>query len=142
MEAAFWDSSALVPLFIQQPSSLNVLQLARKFEFVVWWSTPIEVKSAFARLVRMAHITSTEFADAHVDLSDLRQSWQEVAPSDQLRSLAESFLDRFSLRAADAQQLSAAYLWASAKPRGRTFLSGDRQLLDAARQLGFQAIET
>jgi len=142
MAAAFWDSSALVPLLIQQQSSLNVMQLARRFEVVVWWSTPIEVKSAFARLVRMAQISSTEFADAQVDLSDLRKSWQEVAPTDRLRSTAESFLDRFSLRAADALQLAAAYMWASSEPRGRTFLSGDRQLLDAARQLGFQAIET
>jgi predicted nucleic acid-binding protein len=142
MEAAFWDSSALVPLLIQQSSSANVRQLTRNFEVIVWWSTPIEVKSTLARLIRMSQITSAEFADAQVDMNALRQSWQEVAPSDQLRSLAESFLDRFSLRAADAQQLAAAYVWASAKPRGRTFLSGDRQLLDAARQLGFQAIET
>ena len=59
-----------------------------------------------------------------------------------LRDDAESFVDRFQLKAADAQQLAAANIWALGRPIGRFFLSGDTQLLEAARQLGFQAIET
>jgi len=75
-------------------------------------------------------------------MDQLRQSWAEVLPSRQLRDEAESFVDRFQLRAADAQQLAAAYVWCLGQTRGRVFLSGDIQLLEAALQLGFQATKT
>src|SRR5580658_5781598 len=117
MEVAFWDSSALVPLFIKQHSSATSIQLVQQYKVVVWWSTPVEVKSAFARLLRMGHATSAEFAAAQEDLHQLRQSWQEVLPSKRLRDEAESFVDRFTLKAADAQQLAAAYTWSHGQPR-------------------------
>jgi hypothetical protein len=71
----------------------------------------------------------------------LRSNWWEIQPSQALRDHAESFVDRLQLKAADAQQLAAAYTWALGRPSGRFFLSGDAQLLEAARQLGFHGIE-
>ena len=103
---------------------------------------PVEVqKSAFARLQRMGQLTRSEFADAQVDLAQVRLSWRDVLPSVPLRDHAESFVDRFQLRGADAQQLAAAYVWSLGRPAGRIFISGDLQLLVAARLLGFQAIQ-
>jgi predicted nucleic acid-binding protein len=64
-----------------------------------------------------------------------------VLPSDSLRDEAERLIDRFPLRAADALQLAAALSWCIGRPKGRVFISGDRQLLDAARELGFHVIE-
>jgi len=98
------------------------------------------VRSAFARLLRMGHATPAQFSAAQVDLAQLRMSWREVLPSLALRDQAELFVDRFQLKAADAQQLAAAYDWVLGSPAGRVFIAGDVQLLDAARQLGFQAI--
>ena len=141
MVAAFWDTSSLVPLFLKQPSSSLALQLARQYGFVVWWSTPVEVRSAFARLLRMGHATAAQFSAAQIDLAQLKTSWREVLPSLPLRDQAELFVDRFQLKAADAQQLAAAYDWVLGRPAGRHFISGDMQLLEAARQLGFQAIQ-
>jgi hypothetical protein len=46
-----------------------------------------------------------------------------------------------SLKSADAQQLAVAFICALGRRPGRLFVSGDVQLLDAARQLGFQAVE-
>jgi predicted nucleic acid-binding protein len=142
VEAAFWDSSSLVPLFAKQPSSVIAVQMASQYELVVWWAAPVEAKSALARLLRMGLITPDEFAVAQIDLDQLRQSWREVMPSWRLRAEAESFVDRFQLKAADAQQLAAAYTWSMGQPAGHVFLSGDRQLLESARQPGFQAIAT
>jgi len=45
------------------------------------------------------------------------------------------------LKAADAQQLAAALVWCIGRTKGRVFISHDSQLLDAARLLGFQAVE-
>lgn len=141
MVPAFWDSSSLVPLCIKQGASGTVHQLIHTYQIIVWWATPVELRSAFARLRRMGHISAAEFVAAQVDMNQLRGGWREIEPSQTLRDHAESFVERFQLRAADAQQLAAANIWALGRPGGRFFLSGDAQLLEAARQLGFQAIE-
>ena len=142
MEPAFWDSSSLVPLCVTQPSTTVVRQLSAQYGIVVWWSAPVEIRSAFARLVRTDLLSQADFAAGQNVLRVLRLNWREVLPSRPLRVEAESFVDRFQLKAADAQQLAAAYTWSLGRPSGRVFLSGDEKLLEAARQLGFQAIET
>jgi predicted nucleic acid-binding protein len=99
------------------------------------------MRGAFARLLRMRQLTLTGQVQAQVTLDRMRRVWHEVYPSEQLRERAERLVDRFPLKAADAQQLAAAMTWCLGRPRGRVFISGDTQLLDAARQLGFEAVE-
>jgi len=107
---------------------------------VVWWAAPVEIRGAFTRLIRMGQLTSNQNVGAQVRLQGLRSKWLEISPYPALRDRAESLLDRFPLKAADSLQLAAAILWSSGKPRGRVFLSGDMQLLQAAEALGFLAI--
>lgn len=140
MAPAFWDSSALVPLCVQKQASPLARRLLREHEMVVWWSTPVEMRSAFGRLLRTGHLKPSEHIAAAQALEQLRRSWRELQPTDQLRAEAEILLDRFPLKAADALQLAAALTWASGKPNARNFISGDVQLLQAARQSGFQAV--
>jgi hypothetical protein len=78
-------------------------------------------------------------AERRVEL--LRKSWREMQPGEALRAEAESLLSHFGLRSADALQLAAAVMWTLRNPRGKSFISGDVQLLEAARRLGFHAIE-
>jgi predicted nucleic acid-binding protein len=89
----------------------------------------------------MGQLTPNGHVQAQVTLEKLRSIWQEVDPSEKLREQAEWLVDRFPLKAADAQQLAAALAWCIGRTKGRAFISGDSQLLDAARQLGFHAIE-
>lgn len=139
-EQAFWDSSAIVPMCLQQRSSSFARQLLRQFRIVAWWATSIETRSALARELRSGTISRTEHGEAVLRMEKLRQDWVEVAPDHALRSFAEELPDRFSLRAADALQLAAAYTWTMQRPDGRPFISGDKRLLEAAAQLGFRAI--
>ena len=138
MTLAFWDTSALVPLCVQQVPSPAVRQLLEQHEITVWWATPVEMRSAFERLLRMAQLTSGEHAAAGVRLEKLRRGWRELQPSEALRAQAETFLTSYALRAADALQLAAAWTWCSSNPQDYVFISGDSQLLEAARQVGFQ----
>ena len=140
MNPAFWDSSALVPLCVQQPSSPAADQLARKYATTVWWGTAVEVRSALERLLRAGALNAREYAFAEVRLEWLRTGWREVEPSAALRTQAERFLSAYPLRAADALQLAAAFTWAGGAPHPYSFLSGDAQLLQAARQVGFQIV--
>jgi len=140
MDPAFWDSSALVPLCVQQIPSPLAKSLSERYNMVVWWAAPVEIRGAFTRLIRMGQLTSNQNVGAQVRLQGLRSKWLEISPYPALRDRAESLLDRFPLKAADSLQLAAAILWSSGKPRGRVFLSGDMQLLQAAEALGFLAI--
>jgi predicted nucleic acid-binding protein len=141
LDEAFWDSSALVPLCIRQKATPAVQALSAMYGMAVWWSAPVEMRGAFACLLRMRLITITGQVEALVTLDQIRRVWHEIHPSEQLREQAERLVERFPLKAADAQQLAATMTWCLNRPIGRIFISGDTQLLDAARQLGFQAIE-
>lgn len=112
-----------------------------KFGAVVWWATPVEITSSFARLWRMKQIDEAGLTNAFRCLDEFRRDWLEIGPSFSLREIAEGLPERCGLRAADALQLAAALTWTMHLPRGRPFLSGDQRLLGAARQLGFRTIE-
>ncbi len=140
MEEAFWDSSALVPICVQQQATPSALGLGARYEMAVWWSAPVEMRAAFARLLRTGQLTPNGHVQAQIALGTLRLTWWEVEPDEPLRQQAEHLVDRFPLKAADAQQLAAALAWCLGKPRNRAFICGDQQLLDAARQLGFLVV--
>jgi predicted nucleic acid-binding protein len=141
MEAAFWDSSSVVPTLVKQKASIKAKELTKKYRIAVSWFAPVEVRGSIARLSRVAQITGNEQVQALVLLDELRSGWREIAPGLALRQKAEDFVERFPMRAADALQLASAWAWCQGHPSGRHFISGDAQLLDAARQLGFNVIQ-
>jgi uncharacterized protein len=49
----FWDTSAVVPLLVEQQTSSRVAVWVREDEAIVLWTlTPVEIVSALRRLVR------------------------------------------------------------------------------------------
>lgn len=98
------------------------------------------MRSVFERLLRMGQLTVPEHAAAGVRLEKLRLGWRELQPTEALRSQADTFLMNYPLKAADALQLAAAWMWCSGEPQSYIFISGDAQLLEAARQVGFQRV--
>ena len=135
----FWDSSALVPLLLQQPQTKRVRHLLEEDdELVVWWGSAVECASAIARLHRDGHLSAAAERDARSLLDVLRKSWFEVQPGDAVREQAMRILRVHALRAADALQLAAALEWAGAPPEGG-FVTFDDRLLEAAQREGFDA---
>ena len=135
---AFWDASAIVPLCCSQRASTQGRQLRRELKrMVAWWGTPLEARSAFARLGRDGDISPDERVAAVNLLVQLRATWDEILPTEKLRSLAEELPDAHRLRAADAVQLAAALVWCGERPRKRPFVCFDERLRTAASELGF-----
>jgi len=135
---AFWDSSAAIGLCLHQRSTAGARRLIRRDEpLVVWWGTPVEMCSAFARLLREGAISSAVVDQALSRLKVLRRSWREVLPGDRVRELAESVLFSRSLRGGDVLQLAAALVWSREAPRKRLFVCYDERLSAAAQDLGF-----
>jgi len=140
-EAAFWDASALVPLFVHEASSRFARQQARRFAVVVWWASSLEVFSAICRLRRTRNISEAEWQEGSARLAALRQSWREVLPGDDVRNSAKQLLERHPLRAGDSLQLAAALVWCGGRASKRVFLCGDQRLSEAAKAAGFAVIE-
>ena len=139
--AAFWDASAIAPLCCLQPQTQAARQARRLFpQLVTWWATSVECNSALRRLERAQELTARETQQAFQELDRIRLRWTEVAPLEEVRSLAERLLGSHPLRAADSLQLAAALIWCNRHPRGKTFVSSDEKLLEAAEKEGFNII--
>lgn len=134
---AFWDSSALISLCVQERTSNRLKTLAKEFAPVVWWATAVEIHSAVARLHRSGELDDNGRRAALNRLSFLSQGWREVLPSDKLRDQAGVLLDTYPLRAADSLQLASALVWCQQRPAGRKFVSSDLRLCEAAARAGF-----
>ena len=106
----------------------------------VWWGTRVECHSALQRLIREGDLSGKEERQAFLSLEKLLAQWVEIQPSEEIRQLAEKLLKPHPLRAADALQLSAALIWCNRHPRGKTFISDDGKLLEAAEKEGFNVI--
>jgi predicted nucleic acid-binding protein len=93
-----------------------------------------------ARELRAGSLTAEDYSHASSKLAALKRRWQEVLPTEALRPLAAELLDRYPLRAADALQLAAAYIWSERHPFDQTFISADKRLLSAAGSIGFHVL--
>lgn len=136
--AAFWDTSALIPLCCQQVGSQDLRQLWRQTgRVVVWWAAVIEARSAFARLHKGNHLSSVQVQQAINRLETMRLQWHEIMPIDKVRSIAETLPDTYGLKALDTFQLAAALVWCGEKPKGRRFVCLDKELREVAQKAGF-----
>ena len=105
----FWDSSAVIALCVDEPTSAAIRSVLRGDpSLVAWWSTRTECLSGLMRRAREGSINGRGFAEARAALTALADSWVEVQPTESVRSGAERLLAAHSLRAADALQLAAA----------------------------------
>ena len=135
---AFWDASAVVPLCCSQQGTRRGRELADELgQMVVWWGTPVEARSAFARLGRERRLTGPQQTRAITLLDRVRHTWDEILPSEQVRRLAEALPDECGIRAADAMQLAAARVWCRERPARRPFVCFDMRLAEAAEATGF-----
>jgi len=135
----FWDSSALVPLLVDEPlTALAQHRLKDDPAPVVWWGTPVECASALERRARDGALGELPRAKAFDRLRALGDAWIEVEPGPEVRAQALRLLRLHPLRAADALQLAAALIWASHAPEGLRFYTDDERLRAAAAKEGFE----
>ena len=137
----FFDSSALLPLFVQEDHSSRLITIVQDDpSIVVWWGSTIECFSGFARLRREHIIDPSQEQEIRGHLLTLKKYWTEIQPGDDVKAIAHQLLLLHSLSAADSLQLAAALLWADKLPSGHQFACLDTKLSDAARKEGFVVI--
>jgi predicted nucleic acid-binding protein len=134
----FWDTSAVVPLIVDEPSTAIARQeVERDPSMIVWWATPIECLSAIARRELDRSLSRRSAEHARQALGLLAAAWTEVLAGEEVREHAGRLLLRHRLRTADALQLGAALTWARGRPRRHRIATLDERLAAAARGESF-----
>jgi predicted nucleic acid-binding protein len=133
----FWDSSAVLPMLVIEPTTSIIRQLLQTDSaMAVWWGTLVECSSGISRLRREDRISIAEESAALELLDTVAASWLEILPGEPVRSSARRLLRVHSLRAADALQLAAA-LECRSGAGVQEFVTFDERLANAARLEGF-----
>lgn len=137
----FWDSSAIVPLLVEEPATSSVLAVYKEDPLVfVWWGTEVECVSALARLERQGSMSPISVTSALQRLRALKSRWQEVQPVEDLKETAKRLLRVHNLRAADSLQLAAAIVASEHRPSSVDFVCLDERLTATAQREGFNVV--
>lgn len=137
----FWDSSAVVPTLVSEPTSDAMRSLfGDDPALTTWWTTDVECASAITRRERTGALDPASAADAHAALAALTGTWTEIPPSERLRGAARRIVRTHDLSAADAFQLAAARAASDDQPETLAFVTLDERLALAARREGFPVL--
>ena len=137
----YWDSSALVTLFVEQTATSKIRELYASDAAVVTWTlSEIEMYSALARLDREGAFDNGTFQLAVERLTELWKRVDAVSALDTVKTRARRLLRVHSLGAADALQLGAAFVVAQDDPSLLSFVCLDERLAVAARREGFTVV--
>jgi uncharacterized protein len=138
----FWDTSALVPLLVEEFCSERLRRMHETdVGMFVWWATQVECISALSRRERELQLDPAEFGHALRRLGQLIEHWNEIEPSNTLRETANRFLRVHPLRTADALQLAAAFVASGARPSTLAIMTLDERLAESARKEGFSVVD-
>ena len=136
----FWDSSAIIPLLVEEASSVRLRELLKASGEapVLWWATPMECTAALTRAVRDGRLEAGELDPCLERLAAVVAESVEVRPVELVRARSLRLLRVHPLRPEDALQLAAALVACEEHPEQADFVSLDDRLREAARREGFR----
>ncbi|HUR17430.1 MAG TPA: type II toxin-antitoxin system VapC family toxin [Acidimicrobiales bacterium] len=139
----FWDSSAVVPLIVEEPATKVIDGIFRADPVIlVWWATDTECVSALCRLERERALTTTQASSALARLQQLRHGWHEVQAVEAVRRTAHRLLRTHALRAGGSLQLAAALVASEGDASTLEMVTLDDRLREAAEREGLVIVET
>jgi uncharacterized protein len=137
----FWDTSALVPLFVSEAASETMRQLYRgDSQVAVAWTASMECTSACVRQHREGRFTDAHLTQLLARLESFERSWNLVEPSGDVRVGARRLVARHGLRAGDAIQLASAMATIESGSAAPQFVCLDRRLMLAATAEGLRVV--
>jgi len=137
----FWDSSAIVPLLVDQPATAGQQALLKAdSSMIVWWMSESECFSALARLEREGALNNKGFLEAAARLDALSTNWLVVSAIEAVKQEVRRILRVHPLRCADAFQLAAATIASERAPSSLCLVTLDERLALAASKEGFETL--
>jgi len=137
MAYAYFDTSALIKRYVNEPGRLEVLKLLRKNACVVSAVLPIEVRSALRRRVTERTLDKDRVSAILKRFTADRAFWTVIEVSREVLVAAETLTAAHPLRALDAIHLASAQLFATRIGSSAfTFVSADTPQITASVALG------
>ena len=131
---AYFDTSAVVPLLIEEPGTRAAAELWDRADRLVSVAlVQVEARAALAQAARQGRITSGHLRTACEGLAGLMEQLDLIVVDDDLIRVAGDLAEVQALRAYDAVHLAAGR---GAADHEFVLVSGDRALLDAAVAVG------
>jgi predicted nucleic acid-binding protein len=132
----FWDSSALIPLILDEPSSATVRGLMRSDSHIIASHlTPVEITSSLWRRRHHGKLPVGVHLQADAAFAEITRRWSAIAAPEAVEH-AIDLLSRHPLRAADSVQLASALI-ARERFGSLPFVTLDLDPAGAARAEGF-----
>lgn len=105
-KVAFWDSSALVALILEEDTAEELRQILLGDRNInIWWATKVELASAVYRTYRMGEVPEQALPGLFKQIEQLTVQANEIEPTPEIRNVAYRILRIHNLRAADASNL-------------------------------------
>ena len=140
MAWAYFDTSALVKRYVNEPGRREVSQLLRRHQLVTSAILPVEVRSAVRRRASEGTLDAARVPEVLRRLSKDRPYWTLVDVGSEVLAAAEALVGTYPLRTLDAIHVASAQLFRSrVMLPDFIFVSGDERQTAAAGAVGLTA---
>lgn len=136
----YFDASALVKLFLDEPFSEDTRALAAQAEVAI--SSVVVFAETVAAIRRAVNLRRLDAHDGVRLLGEIGLTWEEISKIPADRGVAERAGEiawRHLLRGFDSIHLASALVWKAAAAEPLTFATFDAALSHAAQAEGFEA---
>jgi predicted nucleic acid-binding protein len=133
---AYFDSSAVVKVYVQEDGRATVLRLLRLHEVVVSAILPVEIRGALRRRADENAIERSRLPAALNQLAADRAQWNVLAVSAEILEGAEQVVARHAVRTLDAIHIASAKEFAERLQAHVPFVSADDRQIEAAAAIG------
>jgi predicted nucleic acid-binding protein len=133
---AYFDSSAIVKVYVQEDGRATVLRLLRLHEVVVSAILPVEIRGALRRRAQENAIESSRLPAALNQLAADREQWNVLAVSAEILGRAEEIVANYAVRTLDAIHIASAKEFAERLQTRVPFISADHRQVEAATAIG------
>jgi len=132
----YFDSSAVVKLYVQERGRTAVLRLLRQHEVVASAILPIEIRGALRRRADENVIGRSRLPAALKQLALDRTQWNLLSVSTEILERTEQIVASHSVRTLDAIHIASAQEFAGQLRARIPFISADHRQIEAAVALG------
>lgn len=134
---AYFDTSALVKRYVDEPGRRAVQQLLRRHDCVTSAILPVELRSALRRRVAERTLDGSRVAEILKRVAADRAYWTVVEVGAQVLSGAEALVSAHPVRTLDAIHVaSAQFFGARLSIADLIFVSADKRQTDVAAAIG------
>lgn len=134
---AYFDTSALVKRYVDEPGRRTVLNLLREHECVTSAVLPVELRRALRRRASEGTLDAGRVPEILKRVAADRAYWTLVEVGAEVLKAAETLVASHPLRTLDAIHVASAQLFASRVAASELiFVSADARQTDAAAALG------